>query len=242
MEMTKTQKIITSIVAIAVLLAIYIYYFQKKSGSNPYNYQNQNALENTSTSTSATTSGSETKIGATGAYKIEQLPLPTKETKTIPKPIPDLNRPANPPGSIPVSSDALTRATEKILEMQTRLKKNPADLAAWVDLGIYQKMAGDYDGVLISWIYASKLAPTNYIVFANLGDFYGYFMKDASKSESYYKQAISKGPKQAYLYTQLADVYRFIFKDMTKARAIVEKGLQEIPNDPSLLNFKSALN
>ena len=82
----------------------------------------------------------------------------------------------------------------------------------------------------------------NFIAFADLGDFYAYFLKDNLKSEVYYKLAISIDPKQAYLYTQLADVYRYFFKDLDKARAIVDQGLQKVPNDPNLLQYKAALS
>ncbi|HEY4508755.1 MAG TPA: hypothetical protein VJA47_04575 [archaeon] len=234
MEITKTHKIIISTVAVLVLLGVYIA-FSKKSEA-PAEPVNPTA---SSTITTATSSGTQIVTQGSGGYKIEQVSLDNK--KNVPQPIPDLNRPVISSGSVSVSSEAIVRATERILAMQSRLKKDPADLAAWIELGIYQKMAGDYDGVLISWGYATRLTPTNYVAFANLGDFYAYFIKDATKSETYYKKAISVAPKQAYLYTQLADVYRYVFKDLVKAKAIIDQGLSQIPDDPNLLQMKAVL-
>ncbi len=249
MQITKIHKIILSMLAVLILLAIYIVFDKNSQNNQSLNTAtNQNSstttAELTPLSAPITTAGSITTTKG-GKYTIEQVPIKEQvslnETK-VPQPIPDLNRPVVGVGSVAVSSDAIVRATEKILEMQSRLKKNPSDLAAWVDLGIYQKMAGDYQGVVISWTYATKLNPSHFIAFANLGDFYAYFLKDNVKSEMYYKQAISKAPTQSYLYTQLADVYRYFFKDLDKARAIVEQGLLKIPNDPNLLQMKASLN
>ena len=104
-----------------------------------------------------------------------------------------------------------------------------------------QKAGGDYQGAIISWKYASRLAPTDFISLANIGNLYAYFLHDNAQAEIYYKQAIAKGQTQAYLYTQLAEIYRDIFQDLDKAKSIIDQGLSKIPNDPSLLQFKESL-
>ena len=131
--------------------------------------------------------------------------------------------------------------TDKIRSLQARLKKDPRDFLAWLDLGIYQKMATDYEGAVISWQYASRLDPTSYIPLGNLGDLYAYFLKDKTKALEYYKKAISNGSTQSYLYVQLALVYKDVFKDMDKALAIIDQGLSKLPNNPSLLETKANL-
>jgi hypothetical protein len=60
-------------------------------------------------------------------------------------------------------------------------------------------------------------------------------------AEMYYKDAISKGPKQTYLYIQLAEVYRDTFNNLDKAKAIIDQGLKVMPGDPALTEFKNSL-
>ncbi|MBI4156025.1 MAG: hypothetical protein HY507_02210 [Candidatus Zambryskibacteria bacterium] len=232
--MTKTKKIVLSAAAVVTLLGIYVF-FDRQSKQ-----QGQNQVADTNQIT-ATTTGDNKQINVQGSnsYKIEQVPI--TEKKGLPQPIPDLSRPVTSPNSVLVSPEALTRATENILALQAMLKKNVANLPAWLDLAMYQKMAGDYQGTIISWTYAGKLAPTNFLPFANLGNLYAYFLKDNGLAEMYYKQAISKASEQSYLYVQLAEVYRDVFKDLDKARVIVNQGLSKLPNDTNLLQLKESL-
>jgi hypothetical protein len=232
MQLTKTHKIIISAVVVLILLGIYITFDRKSTR------ETKNNLDTISTSTS-TDSNANTSIQGDGGYTIEQVP--TNVTKEIPKPIPDLNRVSMSASGAMVSPEAKLMAEEKIKALQINLKENPAYLGAWIDLGIYQKMAGDYDGAVISWKYASKLAPTDYISLGNLGNLYAYFLKDNAQAEIYYKQAISRNPTQSYLYAQLFEVYRDVFKDLDKARAIVTQGLSKIPNNPNLLQLQASL-
>ncbi len=233
---TKNQKIIVAVViGLAVLTGAY-FVFKSRSKENPTPINDSGLSEATTT----TTSGGQLTTQGTGTYKIEQVAV-TDGKKTVPQPIPNLNRPVVSVGSKSVAPEALVVATEKIGTLQSLLKKDPSNPGAWVNLGIYQKMAGDYEGTVISWIYATKLAPSSYVAFGDLGDLYAYFLKDNALAEMYYKLAISKGPTQAYLYTQLAEVYRDIFKDINKARAIVAEGLSKIPDDANLLRLKASL-
>ena len=231
MQITKTHKIIISAVAVVVLLAGYIY-FDRKS---------KEQVTSTDTNQVATTTGQNPVVNSknTGKYTIEAVPLPG--SSGVSQGIPDLNRSVRPTGSVAASTDAIVRATQEILPLQAKLKKDPSDFSAWLNLAIYQKMAGDYEGAVLSWQYASKIAPTDYIALGNLGNLYAYFLKDNVKSEMYYKEAISRAPMQAYLYEQLGEVYRDILKDKIKALAITELGLSKIPGDQNLIQLKASL-
>ena len=238
MQITKTHKIIISIVTVAVLLGVYIA-FDRKSKENNQTGSIGNQISESTTTTTTTSSNVGIVAQGTGGYKIEQVS--SNESKGLPQPIPDLNRPSTPGGSAIVAPEAKAVATEKIFSLQTSLKKDPSNFYAWLDLAMYQKMAGDYAGAVLSWQYAGKLIPSDFISVANLGNLYAYFLKDNTKAEMYYKQAITKGPTQAYLYTQLAEVYRDVFKDLNKAKAIVDQGLSQIPSDQNLLQMKDSL-
>ncbi|KKR64777.1 MAG: hypothetical protein UU06_C0041G0001, partial [Parcubacteria group bacterium GW2011_GWB1_40_5] len=239
---TKTHKIVISIVAIVLLLGLYIV-FDKKSKNEEVKLvdtPNSQDVSSTTPETSNTTNDTAiTVVGGTGNYTIEQVS--GTEGAGVPQPVPNLDRKITVyPGAI-ISAESKAVATEKIQTLQSQLKQNTGDVKAWINLGIYQKMAGDYDGAVLSWKYAGRLSPTNYVSFGNLGNLYAYFLRDNAQAEIYYKQAISKGQTQAYLYIQLAEVYRDIFKDMDRARAIITEGLSKIPNDPSLLHFQTSL-
>jgi hypothetical protein len=237
MQMTKIHKVVASVIAVFALLALYIAFDRKSVQAPVSNVNNQS----TSTSTTATTSGTTMSTQGTGSYKIEQVS--PSESSSVPKPVPDLDRPVmSYKGDSITTAEAKAYAVEKVKAVQTILKTNPGDFKSWLNLGIYQKMGGDYDGAILSWQYAGRLSPTNYISLGDLGNLYAYFIKDNAQAEIYYQKAISKGPTQVYLYIQLAEVYRDIFKDMDKARVIVNQGLSKVPNDPSLIQIQASLS
>lgn len=235
MQMTQRNKIILSAIAVIVLVGVYILFDRRSGGIEDGN--NEPIATTTIDNTASSTTGN-TKV--TGGYTIEQVPI--EEGQGVPQPIPNLDRPITISSNAMVTPQATASATPVIKSLQASLKKNPADFNNWIGLGIAQKEAGDYQGAVISWTYASKLAPSDYISLGNLGNLYAYFIKDNAMAENFYKQAIAKGPLQANLYTQLAEVYVNIFKDTAKAKAIVEQGLIKLPNDANLLQLKASLN
>jgi tetratricopeptide (TPR) repeat protein len=233
MQLTKTHKIVLAILIVLLLLRIYI----------KFNENSQKAIPNTSNETLSTTTtsagGIQIKTEGGGSYTIEQVPI--DEGKGIPQPIPDLSRPVTFADNIGLTSEVRAIVTQKITNFQNDLKKNANNIKEWIELGSYQKMAGDFDGAVQSWLYASKLMPTDTVSLGNLGNLYAYFIKDIMKAEYYYKEALAKAPTQTYLYLQLAEVYRDLFKDNSKASAIIEQGLMKFPYDPNLLQMKSTL-
>ncbi len=236
MKLTKTQKIIISIIIIGILLVLYIA-FDRRSKNVPN--------ENTNFSLSTTTTGNTTtkEIGNTGVnissngdFKVEQVP------NNVPLPIPDLTAKVSFGPNVSMTDEQKQMVEQKVSVLQTALLKNPADFDSWINLGIYRKMTGDYQATIVAWQYAGKLSPTNYISFGDLGDLYAWFLKDTTTAEKYYKQAIANGPTQTYLYIQLAQVYHNIELNSAKALDIINQGLTKIPNDPSLLQYKAGLS
>jgi predicted Zn-dependent protease len=231
MQITKTHKIIASAVIVIILLGIYIT-FDRKSKQETDNKISSNEQP-------ATTTDSSLGQGTDGViYKIE--PVSNNTQKKIP--VPDLDRAVTKSAlAVNVSENDTLIATKKIKELQTLLKSNPGSYSNWLDLASYQKMAGDYDGAIISWKYVGTLFPKDHVSLGNLGDLYAYYMKDNAQAELSYKEAISRAPTQSYLYTQLAQVYLDVFNSKNKAQAIINEGLKKIPNDPVLLEFQASL-
>lgn len=230
MEITKRNKIIIGIVTVIILLAIYI--VMDKSLRLSTNVKDDSVATTTQNNSGVLTQG-------TGDYKIEQVSLTSNKPSIA---IPDLNRKLVLYSGAIVAPEAKAEAIDHIVFLQTRLKKDNKDFPAWIDLGIYQKQAGDYEGAIISWKYASAIAPSDFISLANLGNLYAYFIKDNGMAEVYYRKAINNGPNQSYLYSQLYEIYRDIFNDSSKAKAIINEGLSKIPNDPILVQLKNSLN
>jgi tetratricopeptide (TPR) repeat protein len=230
MEMTKTQKVISLIVFILILI-LGVYMISKKS-NDKVDTENNNASTTTSTIIDQLSANNPN-------YKIEQVPI-TENVKKIP--VPDLNRPVIFGSNLVFTDEVKSMIKTKITSLQSQIKSDPNKLLPWIDLGMYQKMAGDYEGAKISWKYVSEKAPTDFISRGNLGFLYAYHLKDNAMAEMYYKEAISKDPKQTYLYIQLAEVYRDVFLDTTKASAIIDQGLKVLPGDLALLDFKKNLN
>jgi len=169
-------------------------------------------------------------------YIVEEVPVVPNDIA-----VPDLNRKVVFGSSVSLDENTRKIVSDKIAVLQSELKKDSKLLSKWLDLGLYQKMAGDYTGASLSWEYVSKVATTDYISLGNLGDLYAYYIKDKIKSENYFKRAIANGPTQTYLYAQLSGVYKDVFGDLVKARSIIDQGLSKNPNNPNLLETKENL-
>mgnify|MGYP003394514271 CR=1 FL=1 len=237
--MTKQQKII-SVAVFCAIIALGYYFFTRKS---PQIEDTNVVQDNTASTTNTDNTGvisvtsSSTSKGNEGKVTI----IPIVETKAVSIPVPDLSRKVVFAQNIALSDEAKKIVEDRIIALQTELKKDKTNLSAWLDLGLYQKTAGDYIGAAISWKYVSDVADRDYISFGNLGDLYGYYLHDNGMAEAYYKKAIANGPNQAYIYIQLAMFYRDVFKDLDMAKATIEQGLVKLPDDPSLLETKKNL-
>ena len=234
MTISKQNKIIIAILVVILLAVLYIIFDSKSKTA-----ENNNALATTTNQTVTTTNGGQLSSQGTGDYTIKQVPV-TTGTK-LPQPVPDLTAKVIFKNDPSLTPEVKTLISGKVSALQTTLLKNPTDFDSWINLGLYQKMAGDYAAAAISWKYAGLLSPTSFVQFGNLGDLYAYYLKDNAQSEMYYKKAIVNGPTQSYLYVQLATVYRDVLKDIVKAKAVVDQGLSEVPNDPSLLQIQASL-
>lgn len=230
MQLTKTHKIIVVVFTALALFGLYLLSIKKAQ------LPESGTKDNAST-TSTNIPGTDLNIEGNGNYTITQV---STENKKVPK-MPDLNRPVTFSSAVSLSDDIKQKITNKIISLEANLKTNPKDVSTWNNLGNYQKMAGDYDGAMLSWKYAGDVS-NDFVSYANVGNLYAYYLKDSGMAETYYKKAISRGPTTAYLYIQLASVYIDIFKDLTKANAIIDQGLVNIPNDKSLLETKANLN
>ncbi len=232
MNATKnTYKIIGVLVVVLLLTGLYVMVNKNKTEVD---------TEVNKIATTTDDTGAIQVVGTDGqTYTVTPVPISEGQPQI---PVPSLNRALTVSAGATVSPEARAAATEKIKTTQALLKKDTANLNAWIDLGIYQKMGGDYAGAMISWKYVSQVANKDYVSFANMGNLSAYFLKDMMSAEKYYNQAIKNAPTQIYLYFQLAEAFRDVSKDTMKARAVVDQGLVANPNNQELISLKNSLN
>lgn len=233
--MSKNQKIILAAIIILLILGAY-YRINKNKVEVASDSQNQATTTVSAATTTNTVSANTTKVAG---YTVEQVPVtPTKKTV----PMPDLNRPVTFASNLVFTDEVKAMVTAKIKGLQDQIRADKTKLLPWIDLGMYQKMAGDYEGARISWKYVSEAAPNDFLSRGNLGNLYAYYLKDNAMAETYYKDAISKDTKQIYLYIQLAEVYKDVFHDTDKSKLIIDQGLKVNPGNQALIEFKNSLN
>lgn len=222
-QITRKNKIIISAVSVMVLFGLYIVF---DKGGDKTGSQGKTA------EVASTTPNAETNV----KYTLEKI-----DNKTQSYTVPDLDRQVVISPFAKFLPDDMSAVVKGVKDSQNLLKKNPSNFLQWLDLGLNQKSAGDYDGAIISWEYASKINPSDHIALGNIANLYAFNIRNVSKAEEYYKKAISRAPREAYLYTQLSEVYRDISGDKKKALDIINQGLSKIPNDPNLLEAKMGL-
>ncbi|MDP3784770.1 MAG: tetratricopeptide repeat protein [bacterium] len=154
---------------------------------------------------------------------------------TWPLPVPNLDRPVKITENLPPETQLDAR--EAIALIIVRLKENPELSSHWIDLGLYRKLIGDFEGAREAWEYAARLRPKEGLAFHNLGDLYGLHLKNPQKAEENYLKAIALQPDQTFFYEKLYEFYRFTKKDETKAREILEKGIARNPDSSLRLRW-----
>ena len=162
-----------------------------------------------------------------GHVTIEQVPIGKGDEPKIVMPIPNLNRPISFPSDFP--EEAKKVLTENIHNLSAALKKDPASLDDWLNLGIERKIIADYEGARQAWEYAAKLYPGSPTPFANLGYLYGYYLHKPVEAEADYRKALVLDPDKLTLYRSVFEFYRDVIQDYDKARGIVSDGLKRLP-------------
>ncbi len=223
----KRYLLLSTAVVVGILIIIGIMFTNKTPANNSVSQ-----IEQTATSTAFVLEDG-TVVNTTGDVVIEQVPIAPKNTppsiyKTI-------------VFATTTPADIQTLITDKVLVLRRELEKDPRSFASWVNMGIYYKMAGDYEGAKLYWLYASQLAPKDFIALGNLGNLYAHQLRDIITAEKYYRQAISNDPNQIYLYIQLAEILRDFKKDIIGAQKIIDQGLVANPNNTDLIRFRESL-
>ena len=129
-----------------------------------------------------------------------------------------------------LSEQAKLLSIARIAELTAMIRKNP-ELSSWLELGVYRKAIGDWDGAEEIWTYLSSVNPSDAISLANLANLYLYERKDPKKAETFLLAAIERNPTQVSYYEAAYELYHFVLKNDAKGKAIIQKGLLRNPAD-----------
>ncbi|MFA5838323.1 MAG: hypothetical protein WC849_00015 [Candidatus Paceibacterota bacterium] len=145
-------------------------------------------------------------------------------------PIPNLNR--------KIPDTASENIKGNIISISESLKTDSKSFDLWINLGLYRKLVGDYEGARQAWEYASILRPRFSLSFLNLANLYGYYIKDSKKAESNFLKAIEAEPTETYSYVAMANFYVEVLNDKNKAIDIIKEGIK---NNPKVEELKQIL-
>jgi len=142
-----------------------------------------------------------------------------------------------------VQPEEKTTLETRYKQIQDFLTQNPISFDGWINLGIIQKAAGDYQGANDSWSYVTKIYPQSTVAFDNLGDLYMNFTKDYPKAEANFKASLNVNPSNIHAYQQLFSLYTLYgYKADTSAAAdLLVQGLKANPNNQTLLQLQQEL-
>jgi len=133
------------------------------------------------------------------------------------------------------AADQMFEKNEAIIkDLVSGLRTKPEVFSDWNDLGTYRKIIGDYVGAKEAWENAAILRPKSALPLGNLGNLYGYYVKDSAKAEEYYLAAIKIEPTPGFWYYQTYFFYKEAMNDSIKAKNIVTEGVKANPLDADL--------
>ena len=165
--------------------------------------------------------------GLNGAI-VKELSSETTQLGNVLSQAPSLDKPI-------VIKNVFTPDVEKIFQKNIQdqldyLKDNKTDSNGWITLGTLRKAVGDYDGAREAWNFAVLLNPESSVAFFNLGELYGFYLKDLPNAEKNYLLAIQKDSQNSQAYTDLADLYWADRKGEKQERieSLLKKGIDTV--------------
>lgn len=137
--------------------------------------------------------------------------------------------------SAPLSESNKKRALDKIKEITDLIEKDYNFIYPWYDLGAYRRIIGDFEGAAEAWTFATLIRPNDFVSYHNLGDLYGFYVKDYPKSEENYLKSIQLNPQNIQAYLDLALIYGSVYKEKSnQVESILLQGLKVNPDNPGL--------
>jgi len=168
-----------------------------------------------------------------GVFEVIDNNLPLENKPVIV--VPDLRRPIVVLEDLSPETEKISR--DKITSLTEVLKKDNEFFSGWLELAAYRKIIGDYLGAVEIWEFMTGAWPDSVIAYDNLGNIYHYQLRDFHKSESYFRQAISKDLKYIPTYINFHELYLLSYDEKRDlADDILLEGLINNPGNILLLS------
>lgn len=130
------------------------------------------------------------------------------------------------------TEDQKTRLYARLDELGRAVKADPSFFKGWIDLGLFKKTIGDFEGARDAWEYAGVIQPLNSISFSNLGELYWRYLHLYPESEKNFETAIRHKPDDIQNYVSLAELYHYSFTEkFDEADDVLLRGLSLNPGD-----------
>ncbi|QQG45481.1 MAG: hypothetical protein HYW89_00890 [Candidatus Sungiibacteriota bacterium] len=142
------------------------------------------------------------------------------------------------PEEVKLFTEAQKQELYASLDMHGRsVKARPNFFTGWIQVGIFKKIIGDFEGARDAWEYASLLEPLNSLSFANLGELYWRYLKDFPKAEANLKISLKNKPADVQTHVSLAELYYYSYKEKAEeADDVLLRGLEANPQNQTLMS------
>ncbi len=157
----------------------------------------------------------------------------SKNAEEIKKQMPNLDRKIIIKADL--SEESKNKAIAEIKIIIATLKADYNRREEWLNLGLWRKTIGDYEGAAEAWEFATVIRPNDPVAFHNLGDLYSQYLPNFSKAEKYYMAAIEKDTQhQPFFYVKLYEFYLYYYKKPDLAEKTLLDGLKANPTSDYL--------
>jgi len=134
--------------------------------------------------------------------------------------------------------ETVEKYVSELFLLREKLIEDNLNVNAWMRVAQLKKVFNNYIGARDAWEYVAYLAPNNATVQFNLAGLYGFYLKDYQKAEEKFELAIILEPRNTNYYINAADFYKnFYTEKKERAEEMLLKGVEEMPNDSSLLAY-----
>lgn len=133
-----------------------------------------------------------------------------------------------------IPAEAYETSKKQLAELAAVIAQNPGDTDLWMQVAGIRHFYHDYIGERDIYEYLNQLAPFLSVPFYNLGNLYGFYLKEPQKAIAKYQAALAAEPLNESFYTGLADFYREVLGDLAAAEGILREGLTKLPHEPNL--------
>lgn len=177
------------------------------------NYSTLKTPVETSTATSTPLTGP--------GYTIEQAAVSNPEILK-----PNLDRGIRFSDSIPAEIRPLIQ--KKADEAIAKLKNDPTDAGAWLNLALWYKTANDFDGAREVWEFLVQAAPQDTTSIENLAKMYHFDLQEYVKAEQYFKQSLALSRTRIEPYLGLFELYSLSYKKDTSAAVDIIRAAEKV--------------